>query len=267
MTITPRANDPQAISEAQRPIWNSAAAAYPDVTAAAVGPLLDAASVGEGTVVLDVACGPGLVAAAAEARRALVTGLDFAEDMVDEARRQHPSIEFRVGDAAALPFDDEAFDALVIGFGLLHMAEPQNVLAQAKRVLKPGGRVAFTVWDLPETLTAFTIVFETVAAHIQSEAAAEEPPLRGKTDEALLTGSVTEAGLVDATFERLPLVWEQPSADALFQAFRSFAGVEGASDAVLEAIRSDIRSAAAPFERDGSLHLPMPAILVSGTRP
>jgi len=140
MTTAPRANDPQAISEAQRPIWNSAAAAYPDVTAMAVGPMLDAAGVEIGTRALDVACGPGLVAGAAAARGAAVTGIDFAEGMVEEARRQHPSIEFRVGDAAALPFDDEAFDAVVMGFGIIHMAEPQKAFEQAKRVLKPGGR-------------------------------------------------------------------------------------------------------------------------------
>ena len=266
MTTAPRANDPQAISEAQRCIWNSTAASYPSVTAKAGEPLLDAAGVGEGTLVLDVACGPGLVAAAAAARGALVTGLDFAEDMVEEARSQHPSIKFRVGDAAALPFDDEAYDALVIGFGIFLMAEPQKVLEEAKRVLKPGGRVAFTIWDAPETLTAFSIVFGTVGAHIQPEPA-EPPPLLGKADEGLLTGVVTEAGFVDATFERLPLVWELPSADALFEAFRSFPNLAGASDDVLKAIRSDILSKAAEYERDGELHLPMPAILVSGVRP
>ena len=77
-------------------------------TAFAIEPLLDAARVGPGVRVLDVGCGPGSLSAAAAARGALVTGVDLAEGMLAQARRNHPEIEFVHADAEDLPFDDGA---------------------------------------------------------------------------------------------------------------------------------------------------------------
>jgi len=94
--------------------------------------------------VLDLACGPGLVAAAAVGRRALPVGLDFSSAMIALARADHPGIRFEEGDAEVLPFADEAFDAVVANFGIHHVAEPNRALTEARRVLRPGGRVAFT---------------------------------------------------------------------------------------------------------------------------
>jgi SAM-dependent methyltransferase len=217
---------------------------------------------------LDVATGPGTVAAVAAARGARVTGIDFAEDMVDEARRRNPSIDFHVGDAAALPFDDATFDAVVIGFGLHHMAEPQKALTEAKRVLKPGGRVAFTVWDAPETLAAFGIALGAIVAHVQpQEPPGEDPPLLGQAEEGLLTGAVIEAGFIEATFEHLPLQWELQSSDALYEAMRPFGNFDALPDDVREAIHADIVAGASKHERDGLLHIPNPAVLVSASRP
>src|SRR4051794_10139500 len=94
--------------------WSRRASTYGRVTGAItarfVEPLLDAARVGAGMGVLDVATGPGHVAAAAAARGAEPVGVDIAEGMLAVARRDHPLLEFRAGDAEALPFADCAFD-------------------------------------------------------------------------------------------------------------------------------------------------------------
>jgi ubiquinone/menaquinone biosynthesis C-methylase UbiE len=68
--------------------------------------------------VLDVAAGPGYVAAGADARGAHAVGIDFAADMVSEARRRYPNIEFHEGDAENLAFDTSSFDAVVCGLCL-----------------------------------------------------------------------------------------------------------------------------------------------------
>ena len=102
-----------------------------------------------GVRLLDVACGPGYVAGVAAAQGARVIGLDFSPLMVAEARRRYPDVEFREGDAEALPFDDGGFDAAVMNFGLLHLARPEAAIAEAHRVLAAGGRYAFTVWARP----------------------------------------------------------------------------------------------------------------------
>ena len=122
---------------------------FSPVTALATPALLDAAAVGPGSRVLDVACGPGRVAAAAAARGAVATGVDLAPGMVALARSLHPGIAFREADVEALPFGDGAFDALVCSFGLGHFPRPEAAVAECARVVAPGGRLAFAWWDDP----------------------------------------------------------------------------------------------------------------------
>src|SRR5205807_2183578 len=133
-----------AFHDFERAGWETAADHYGDafgpLTSQAIPSLLRAAQAGEGTRLLDVASGPGYVAAAAAARGATVIGVDFASEMVTLATRRYPVLEFVEGDAEALAFPDRSFDAVAINFGVLHLARPDAALAEARRVLKPGGR-------------------------------------------------------------------------------------------------------------------------------
>ena len=134
--------------------WEKQAAGYEDffgqITTRLVEPLLDAAEIGRGTQVLDVATGPGYVAAKAAERGAAPIGLDNAGAMLSIARRRHPQVEFCRGNVEALPFSDHSFDAVVGNFILLHLGRPEQAAAEFVRVLAPGGRLALTVWDVPE---------------------------------------------------------------------------------------------------------------------
>ena len=120
------------------------------ITTQAIGALLDAAEVGRGTQVVDVATGAGYAAAAAAERGAEVIGIDFSATQVALARRRYPSLEFREGDAGALPFSDGAFGAVVSNFGMPHVPDPDAAISEAFRVLRSGGRFAFSVWASPE---------------------------------------------------------------------------------------------------------------------
>ena len=95
-----------------------------------------------GDAVLDVACGTGDLALEASARGARVTGLDFSPEMLERARRKSCAVEWVEGDALALPFDDGSFDAATIGFGVRNLADAGRGLAELRRVLRPGGRIA-----------------------------------------------------------------------------------------------------------------------------
>ena len=123
---------------------------FAQVTALAIAPLLDAVRLTPGMRVLDVATGPGNLAAAASARGAQPVGVDLSSGMIDLARRRHPGIEFREADVEHLPFADGTFDAVVCSFGLGHFPYPDAAVAECLRTLKKGGRIACAWWAEPD---------------------------------------------------------------------------------------------------------------------
>src|SRR4051794_18361467 len=90
---------------------------------------------------LDVATGTGDLAIALRERGAEVVGVDFAENMLEIARQKAPAIEFRSGNALALDFSDDEFDAATVGFGARNFDDLDRGLAEMARVVRPGGRV------------------------------------------------------------------------------------------------------------------------------
>ena len=95
-----------------------------------------------GDRVLDAACGTGDLAIIAAKAGATVTGLDFSERMLERARRKAPGLEWVQGDLLALPFSEASFDAATVGFGVRNVADLPGALAELRRVLRPGGRLA-----------------------------------------------------------------------------------------------------------------------------
>ncbi len=106
---------------------------------------------------LDVACGTGVLTREVAARvgDGHAAGLDLLPGMLDVARRLSPDIEWRQGSAAALPWPDQTFDAIVSQFGMMFFPEPEKALVEMLRVLVPGGRFAVAVWDAIETMPAY----------------------------------------------------------------------------------------------------------------
>jgi demethylmenaquinone methyltransferase/2-methoxy-6-polyprenyl-1,4-benzoquinol methylase len=103
---------------------------------------------------LDVCCGTGDIAFGLVARGAEVTGLDFTREMlaVAERRRKRGSrIQFIHGDAMKLPFADETFDCVTVGYGLRNLADWRTGLAEMIRVLRPGGRVIVLEFGKPDS--------------------------------------------------------------------------------------------------------------------
>jgi demethylmenaquinone methyltransferase/2-methoxy-6-polyprenyl-1,4-benzoquinol methylase len=95
-----------------------------------------------GDRVLDACCGTGDLAIAAEREGGHVTGLDFSPAMLERARRKSTTIEWVEGDMLALPFEDASFDAATVGFGVRNVVDLERGVAELRRVLRPGGRLA-----------------------------------------------------------------------------------------------------------------------------
>ena len=103
----------------------------------------------KGERILDVAAGTGTSSAAIARHGSDVVALDFSPGMIEVGRRRHPSIEFVEGDATALPFKANEFDAATISFGLRNVENPRKALKELYRVVKPGGRVVICEFSKP----------------------------------------------------------------------------------------------------------------------
>lgn len=161
----PKHQEPDTFASLEKREWASAdlARSYAQVFAKAadivVPYLVKAVEAKPGMKALDLCCGHGNVTSGLVMAGAHTTGLDFSPAMLDMARVAVPEAEFIEGDAMSLSFADSSFDAVTIGFGMPHVPDPPKVVAEARRVLRPGGRLAFSVWCGPEVDTALGYVF------------------------------------------------------------------------------------------------------------
>ena len=138
---------------------------------------------GPGMKVLDVACGTGNLAIPAAHAGADVTGIDIAPNLIEQAQAraadERLEARFDVGDAEALPYDDETFDVVMTMFGAMFAPRPDVTAAELIRVCKPGGVIAMANW----TPGAFTgQMFKTNAKHVPPPAGMPSPILWGTED-------------------------------------------------------------------------------------
>jgi len=150
-------------------------------TTPAAACLVDFADLRSGETVLDVACGTGVVAVTAARRGAYVRGLDLSPALLEDARRNAAvigaEIEFVEGDVEALPYADASFDVVLSQFGHMFAPRPEVAIAEMLRVLKPGGRIAFSTWP-PELMIGR--MFALTAAYLPPPPGVAPPPAWGE---------------------------------------------------------------------------------------
>jgi SAM-dependent methyltransferase len=267
--------DPEAVRAFEHAGWQQAAAAYEATFARAtrgfVDALLDAAGVGPGTEVLDLACGPGVVAGAARAREAVPIGADFSSAMVSLARAAHPEICFEEADAEALPFGDGSFDSVVSNFGVHHMPDLVKALSEARRVLRRGGRIAFTTWAPPAENIAWKLLFDAISAHGDPQAAKTPPSGGGLRTPKDLLQLLTAVGFARTKACAVAGEWRLAKASDLIEGFRrgtvrTAALIDAQPAGALPAIEAAIAHGLAAYRRADGFVVPICAILGSGLR-
>ncbi|MEV5828873.1 methyltransferase domain-containing protein [Spirillospora sp. NPDC052242] len=258
----------------ERELWAGRASAYERgfarLTAYLVGPLLDAAGVGDGARTLDVGTGPGIVSAAAVRRGAAVSAVDADAGMAETARRNVPEADVRVAVLPDVPFPDGAFDAVVGNFVINHVGDPGAVLARLRRVLRPGGRLAVSCWAMPGT-GALGLVREAIdRAEVPWPADMPVPPFMEHGEPAAFRRLMVGAGFADVAVEEVtwehvvdPDEWWELGALARVGSNGVVVGRQDAATVARIKARYDEVVAGYP-ERDGGVALPAHALLASG---
>ncbi len=214
---------------------------------------------GAGDRLLDVACGSGLALELARARGADGAGLDASPRLVAVARDRCPGADLRVGDMHALPWPDGSFDVVTSFRGI--WGTTPDVVAEVRRVLRPGGRLGLTVWGHVKASTGawalrpFTLADRPKVAHQAAMVRLGRP---GAGEELL-----ARCGFVDVRRTDVPFAWEFADPESYARALASTGPAYEAIQAVGEAAFHDHAvELASERVRDG---LPLRAeILVTG---
>lgn len=233
--------------------------------------LCEAAGITAGQNVLDVACGTGVAtrtAADLVGAGGTVVGLDLNHAMLTVAERLRPDIEWRQGDAAAIPFPDQSFDVVLCQMALMFFPDKVGVLREMHRVASAGAVVAVIVPDALHAQPAFAPFVEMVGRHVGGEARTLLTTYFACGDLDELRGLVESAGLAVTDAQTHVGTYGAPSVDAaVVTEVESTPLIERISDDVYRRIRQDAHDVYRPFTApDGSLAAPFRSNVVVARR-
>jgi SAM-dependent methyltransferase len=206
--------------------------------------VLELIELNSGSRYLDVGCGSGLACHLAAGRGAAVSGLDSSSGLLRIAAERTPQGDFRVGDMASLPWNDDSFDAVTFINSFFFAVDRQATLREAARVTAPGGHVAVVTWTSPEQVQATAYVQALVPLL---------PPMPSEVDPFIgpdeLTAFAASARLTAETVIELPWEWDYyPDLDTALRGLMSVGlSAVAIANAGESAVRAALSDALRPF--------------------
>lgn len=245
------APDLEAVKQRQQATWSSGDYAVIGTRLQIVGELLcEAVDIVAGSQVLDVAAGNGNASLAAARRSAVVTATDYVGDLLARTEQRAEADGLRIltreADAENLPFEDEAFDAVLSTFGVMFTPNPERAAAELLRVCRRGGRIGLANWT-PDGFVGR--MFKIVGQHVPPPAGVPSPLAWGTEDrlEELLGGEA------DIEITRRQFVFRHLSAEDFFETFKDYYGpLVKAWAALDEEGRQSLRNSLVALAEEGS---------------
>jgi ubiquinone/menaquinone biosynthesis C-methylase UbiE len=223
-----------------------------------------------GERILDLATGTGWTSRRVASRGAQVVGVDIAADLLEAARQRAvvtgQSIEYRLGDAEALPFGDAAFDAVISTCGVMFASRPEAAAAELARVVKPGGRVALTAWLADGHVFG---MFQVMRRYMPAPPSPAPPSPFAWGREERIRELLGQA--FDLKFERAVSFYREPSSEAAWETFSTGYGpthtlAASLDDAGRAALRADFIAFHDQFATPLGICVPREYWLAVGTR-
>jgi ubiquinone/menaquinone biosynthesis C-methylase UbiE len=225
----------------------------------------------DGDRVLDVACGPGLVAGKVRVSNAAckVTGIDINEAMLNAAKKI-PNIEWHLGSAVKLPFADGSFEVVFCQQGLQYFPDRGVAVREMSRVLAPGGRLAVNVWGALDRQPFDIVYHDTIRAFLGPDALIPYSLAFSLSTADELRNLATDAGLKDARIRFEHRTARYPDATDFITGFVLSSPSAGAFQALPEAMRNrfiaSIRERLAGYMDDGGIAIPRENHFLTATR-
>lgn len=253
----------------------AAAAIYEEQKVKAIfGPLaaatLDVVALSTSDRVLDVACGTGIMARMVRQRLGPATriaGADLNEAMIDTARAlttgDPGGFDWRVADAASLPFGDASFTVVFCQQGIQFFPDEAAALAEMHRVLQPGGRLVLSVWAGASDF--FVAMADALSSHVGARLGEQSLAPFAYDGPERLPDILRQAGFDDVSIRTISVdrVIETPETSIRKEIMANPVGpaVQGAGDAVMDAVVAEIVTKCARYRRGARLVIPQVANL------